>query len=230
MNIPKDLYEYLAGFADDKTIVKMLSVNKKFNDPVFFQRIFNRKYPLLIKFKKDSQNWKDFYLSMVKYISKLEEEFGIPYIPTKYYNPKDFYNGYKGRKDIYDYAMRNAAYGGHIEIVKLMIEKDATDFDYAMISATTGGHEKIVKLMIEKGATDFNNSLIKAVEGGNIEIVKLLIEGATDLDYPLVSAADAGNIEIVKLLIEKGADVSSWVIDSAEGNTEIVEYLKKFIK
>ena len=71
MNIPKDIYEYLAGFADDRTIIDMLSVNKKFNDPIFFQRIFNRKYPLLMDLKPNNQDWKTFYLTMVKYIAKL---------------------------------------------------------------------------------------------------------------------------------------------------------------
>lgn len=32
MEIPKDLYDYLTNFADDKTILQMISVNKKYND------------------------------------------------------------------------------------------------------------------------------------------------------------------------------------------------------
>ncbi|GAH36589.1 unnamed protein product [marine sediment metagenome] len=77
MDLNPDLYEYLTGFVDDKTIINMLSVNKKFNDPIFFQRIFKRKYPFLIEFKEDNQTWKVFYLSMIKYIYKLLEEFDL---------------------------------------------------------------------------------------------------------------------------------------------------------
>ena len=87
---PKDVYEYLANFADDKTIVNMLSVNKKFNDPVFFERIFKRKYPLLIAFKKDDETWKQFYLKMVKAISLLKEKYDFPYIASPNFNPNNF--------------------------------------------------------------------------------------------------------------------------------------------
>jgi hypothetical protein len=37
MNLTKDTYEYLVGFADDRDIINMLSVNKKFNDGEFFK-------------------------------------------------------------------------------------------------------------------------------------------------------------------------------------------------
>jgi len=52
MNIPKDVYEYLTNFGDDKTIVNMLSVNKTFRNEEFFKRVLERKYPMLISFKK----------------------------------------------------------------------------------------------------------------------------------------------------------------------------------
>jgi len=42
--------------------------------------------------------------------------------------------------------------------------------------ACEGGNIEIVKLMIEKGATDWNWGLYGACKGGNIEIVKLMIE------------------------------------------------------
>ncbi len=94
MNLPKDMYEYLTNFADDKDIVKMLAVNKKFNDPIFFERIFKRKYPFLVKFKKDNETWKHFYLRMIKSIAKLNEEYHIPYIPDVDFNPEEFYTRY----------------------------------------------------------------------------------------------------------------------------------------
>ncbi len=39
MKLTKDAYLEIAKNADDKTIVKMLSVNRKFNDDAFFQEI-----------------------------------------------------------------------------------------------------------------------------------------------------------------------------------------------
>ncbi len=94
MNLTKDMYEYLANFADDKDIVNMLSVNKKFNDPIFFERIFKRKYPLLVKFKNENETWKHFYLRMIKSIAKLNEQYHIPYIPHVDFNPEEFYVRY----------------------------------------------------------------------------------------------------------------------------------------
>ena len=94
MNLTKDTYEYLTNFADDRDIVKMLSVNKQFADPTFFERIFKRKYPLLIKFKEENETWKYFYLRMVKSIAKLQEEYHIPYIANPDFNPETFYKSY----------------------------------------------------------------------------------------------------------------------------------------
>ena len=40
MNIADpNIYEYIANFADDRTILSMLSVNKKFRDENLFKRI-----------------------------------------------------------------------------------------------------------------------------------------------------------------------------------------------
>jgi Ankyrin repeats (3 copies) len=225
MNISKDIYEYLLNFVDDKTILNMLSVNKKFHDDIFFQRVIERKYPLLIEFKNGT--WKKLFLRMGFYIAKLEI-LGIPYIPTKNYDPEDFYKECKDSKYIFGWAMAYAAEGGQIEIVKLMIEKGATDFDWAMREAAEGGRMEIVKLMIEKGATGFNNSMIWASRGGEMEIVKLMMEkGATKFNKVMVVAARGGQMEIVKLMIEKGAmDFNTVIAEAAEGGQmEIVKLM-----
>lgn len=91
MNITKDVYEHLMNFADDKDIVNMLSVNRKFSDPIFFQNVLRKRYPLLIPFKQKRESWRQFYLRMITYIAKLQEEFDIPYIPNPDFNPENFY-------------------------------------------------------------------------------------------------------------------------------------------
>lgn len=50
MNLMKDAYLEIAKAADDRTIVRMLSVNKKFHDDDFFKLVFEHKDPLLVKF------------------------------------------------------------------------------------------------------------------------------------------------------------------------------------
>jgi Ankyrin repeats (3 copies) len=196
----------LARNMDDKTLLSLCKTDKYFNskicqDDSFWKRRLNEKYPLLSEYKKETQSWKQFYLRMTYYISKLEEEFEIPYIPTKSYNPEDFYKIYIGGRYIFDHAMDEAALGGHIDIVKLMIEKGATYFDDAMSEAGLGGHMEIVKLMIEKGATDFDRAMRFAADGGHMEIVKFMIEkGAINFNAAMGYAAEAGHMDIVEYL------------------------------
>lgn len=69
----------------------MLSVNKKFNDPIFFQRALQRKYPFLLEFKTEDVSWRQFYVSMIYYISKLEEIFSnqpVIYVVPEPFNPR----------------------------------------------------------------------------------------------------------------------------------------------
>jgi Ankyrin repeats (3 copies) len=222
----------LASKMDDKTLMTFCKTDKYFNskicgDPFFWKRRLEEKYPLLVEFKNGT--WKQFYLRMSYYISKLEEGFGIPYIPTKGYNPEYFYKEYKDSEDIFNLAMVwAAAGGGHMEIVKLLIEKGATDFDWGMNEAARGGQMEIIKLMIEKGATDFNRAMANAALGGHMEIVKFMIEkGATDFNRAMRYAAEGGHMEIVKLMIEKGATEFNWAMRSAAlgGHMEILKFM-----
>ena len=77
MNLTKDTYEYLLNFADDRDIINMLSVNKKFNDEKLFEKIMRKKYPELIREKKKGESWKSLFVRMVYYMSLLQEKYGI---------------------------------------------------------------------------------------------------------------------------------------------------------
>ena len=48
----KDIYENIINFADDRTVLQMLRARPEFNDPIFFERVLDRKYPYLKEFKK----------------------------------------------------------------------------------------------------------------------------------------------------------------------------------
>ena len=77
MNIAdKDVYEYMLNFADDKTIINMLSVNKHFNDEKFFEKVMKRRYPLLIEFRKEKESWKHLFIRMVHILALLYEKYG----------------------------------------------------------------------------------------------------------------------------------------------------------
>ena len=80
----------------------------------------------------------------------------------------------------WEWGLHGACQGGHLDIVKLMIEKGSNDWEWALLYACIGGHIDMVKLMIEKGAGNWNGGLKYACCGGHMEIVKLMIEkGAT---------------------------------------------------
>jgi hypothetical protein len=96
------------------------------------------------------------------------------------------------------------------------------DLKKELLIAIERGHLDIVKLLIEKGAQvdearigDSVTPLLIAAGHGHLEIVKLLIEkGAqvnqariSDGGLPLFFAAQNGHAEVVELLIQKGAEI-----------------------
>ena len=52
-----------------------------------------------------------------------------------------------------NWGLSCACHGGHIDCVKLMIEKGADWWHWGLRCACKNGHIDIVKLMIEKGAS-----------------------------------------------------------------------------
>jgi hypothetical protein len=173
MNLTKDMYEYLTGFAEDRDILNMLSVNKKFRDDAFFERILIRKYPLLINFKRGNESFKILYLRMVRYIEKLKEEFGIPYIPGPYFNPETFYKEYRDSQLIYQIAGNIAVEIGRQDIVDKMIEKGA-GLDNLLFLAMISGNLQLVKHLVEKGAPVGAMDVLITERRGYDEIAKYL--------------------------------------------------------
>jgi hypothetical protein len=85
--------------------------------------------------------------------------------------------------------------------------------DYALQWASQNGHLEVVKLLIEKGANVHENNeraLKWSAMNGHFEVVKLLIENGANIrinnDIVLLSASNNGHHKITKLLIENGAN------------------------
>lgn len=68
----KDIYEYILNLADDRDVINMLSVNRKFNDDLYFKKIFEKRYSLLLEFKKEEETYKQFYLRMINSLCRRE--------------------------------------------------------------------------------------------------------------------------------------------------------------
>lgn len=109
----------------------------------------------------------------------------------------------------YNMAIYNACSGGHIDIVKFMIEKcdslNNWDWDLGLEAACKGGHLELAKLMIKKGAENFIEGYEMACEGGYFEIVKFIVEFITNkgvyLQNGLDSACMNGHFKIVEFMI-----------------------------
>ena len=109
-----------------------------------------------------------------------------------------------------DYALRQASFMGHTEIVKLLLEKGSNPHAYddeALIDATLKGYTEIVKLLLEYGANPQANNdeaLQFSSAKGHTEIVKLLLQYRANPhannDEPLKLAQKNGHPDIVKLL------------------------------
>lgn len=82
--LDKNIYEYLANQADDRTILQMLKANVNFKpDERFFEKLMERRYPYLIA-EKGNKSWRQLYLNTVHYISKLKEEYNYDYVEADY--------------------------------------------------------------------------------------------------------------------------------------------------
>ncbi|KAI5808430.1 hypothetical protein BZA77DRAFT_329781 [Pyronema omphalodes] len=124
-----------------------------------------------------------------------------------------------------------AAWGGHSDVVKLLLEQDGIevdkvdDYDRTPLSlAAHAGHTSVVKLLLEEGRIDVNTTnhcldmpLSLAAGEGHTEVVRLLLEqDSVDVnnanawgDAPLSLPALKGHSEVLKLFLQHGATVDT---------------------
>lgn len=123
-------------------------------------------------------------------------------------------------------AINVAAWDGHTEIVRLLIER-GSDVNatherwqwYPIHEAAAGGHVEIIRMLLDHGARidvvniDGHTPLSLAAESGEAEAAKLLIERGIKTDWKdkddwtlLHYAARSGSAEFVRLLLDRGLD------------------------
>ncbi len=132
MILSKDIYEYLLNFVDDKDVINMLLVNKKFCNEELFERELRRRYPLLTRFKKE-KSWRDFYISTIYHLEKLKS-LDIPYVKIYDFNPENIYKRWQ-----------EAYYKEDVEIEMDIYYKKMTDRVFHTI-----GYKKNNRYEIEK--------------------------------------------------------------------------------
>ena len=227
MELPKDVYEYLTNFADDRDILNMLSVNRQFNfDDEIFRRVMQRKYPLLIRYRNENETWKSLFIRMVYYLSELKEKYGIPYIPTDGCDPKKIL---KNNDRIYEEALFCAAAGGHLDLVKLFIEKGARNFSFASYMAGKYGKKNIIDYLFQKNKNLIVSMFNGAAAGGQIDLLKYLIEKGDVNNFTTATAyaAQNGQLNAVKFLVKLGADIGPALITAKKyKQKEVEEFLE----
>jgi hypothetical protein len=218
MNLTKDTYEYILNFADDKEIINMLLVNKKFagklNDEGFFKQLVEKRYPLLVEFKNEHESWKHFYLRMIKYIYLLKEKYGIPYLRIEHYNPEQFYNKHDANAGIlilYRAIKLILENGKHSDILEELLDRFIKEAGgEAGISVRLSLNDffnnieaddlRNVIILINKGADDFDTLLSTATFFGHFDIIRFVLENFRDkiADISITEAIETSNDEIIK--------------------------------
>jgi hypothetical protein len=89
--LSKDIYQYLGDLVDDRTALQMIYLNKNVYGEEYINKILEKRYPYLLKFKSDSETYRKFYAKSIYYISKLKEIFNIDYPEKSKISPQDFY-------------------------------------------------------------------------------------------------------------------------------------------
>jgi len=116
----------------------------------------------------------------------------------------------------YEFVHKNKNISININIVHKLIKNGYNNWNTGLLYACRYGNIDIVKLMIEKGATNdnngfrpiFNHALYNAcLFNSGYNIVKYMIEiGADNYNEGLYYACRSRNLDIINLLIDKGAN------------------------
>jgi hypothetical protein len=150
---------------------------------------------------------------MVKYIALLKEQYGIPYINNKFYNPEFIYRASIGklhRNDPYTTAGIAAGGIGDLDVLKYLFDNNKMYNDVTIVvEAIRKNQLPVVKYLltqpIEHRDIYFNTALtIAARDSGNLEIAKYLVSQynypENEILYDIKSADDKGHTQVAQYL------------------------------
>ena len=113
-----------------------------------------------------------------------------------------------------DRVLGYAAEGGHLEIVKFLVENNANinaNKNYnPLLGAASYGYLEIVKFLVGMGADvhmEDDIAFHSAAERGHLDVVRFLVETGVDIhadnDFALRTASKNGQLDVVKYLVEQ---------------------------
>ena len=231
----KDVDREILKHVDDEELLKICTINRKTWNEVCDDNFLRRrlmKYPGIEEYKFENESWKQFYLRVLYYVSRMQEEYEYKYNGGDFRLQYDLLGYFKGNK-----LLIEAARKGELGVVKYAIDKGADHRaidDYALKLAIYNGHSSVAKFLLSKSDISTRNAALRwASDAGRLDIVKYILEDNEDiytLQVPFQMAVRFGHLEIVKYLVEKGADIHEEAEDalrraSLTGNLELVKYL-----
>lgn len=157
-------------------------------------------------------------MNIVKSMVNKKKTFDIHECIRRFLGLDNSGNGHSGRKTIFgktyydpniallNICLRGACKGGHISIIKFLIEQGANDWVWGLYYACLGQHMIIIEFMISKGKgiCDWSCGLQGACRGGNMDIINLIIaHGSKDWITGFWGACYGGHMDIVNMMNEK---------------------------
>lgn len=202
--VPSDLLPQLFLYFNSNELLPILPQLKTMPDlyrvvksTVFWNKLWTRDISSIVPVPIDPyQKYVEIYRLLPELPIKQRE---IAYLANNGYNI--LLLPLLSNKSEYKIAMVNAASGGHIEIVKSMLQKGADNYNGTMKNAAHNGHIQIVELMLNSGAVDYNYAMASAAAGGYMEIVELMLQkGANDYNGGITAATNYNYQNIVDLI------------------------------
>lgn len=126
------------------------------------------------------------------------------------------------------WGLYGACYGGHIELINLLIEHGANNWDYGLMGACEGGRYDVIFMMTARGASNFNMALDGACASGNIDVINIILtSNRVDINYALRGACMSNKKHVVELAIQRGAnDWNIGMITSCQyGHLDLVKLM-----
>lgn len=111
---------------------------------------------------------------------------------------------------ISEYDIFNMCITGNMDRINPIISNGVTknDYDWGLAGACMGGHVDIVKLMMDEGGNNWGLALLYACMGGHINLVKLMMSkgeiGTVYLGQSLHYACIHGHTEIIDMFVSRG--------------------------
>ncbi len=252
-----DVDRLIISYLPDKHIINICQGNKYFHRKVcndtFFCNLVYQRYPETIKYKDwvKVRDWKNFYLSIIYYVDKLEKECKFNYnCEVKEYTNISPELEYLSRNWPSDYnynkvrGLQSASALGNLTVVKYLIEQGAdihADNNAALRYATYNGHLPVVRFLVENKADIYDPVLRHACWGCHLPVIEFLVEHGADMhanNYEsLRRASEGGHLPVVKYLVEHGANIyaesifgdTALTLAADKGNSDIVEYLQSLM-